>query len=237
MRTCKTKKKQLLSWKFQLRGCFLYAPNYLLSSWCFFFFAINKSKTASNDIRPSNSAVVWLALPVCGSRLFCWLLLFTLLFATEFWAVKSTVVCLSATDAFVFSRPEAFVLLVILKLNETEPFPDPFVDIEPEPLLSGNGVTGDWLPLVDSDPFIDEELLIEVEVLSLGLIEVLPLVEGERLALVEVDVLELIEIDSLVLIDIDTESLIDSDGLSGCGVTAEPLVEPLIEAETDSLVA
>lgn len=71
------------------------------------------------------------------------MLLFTLLFATEFWAVKSTVVCLSATDAFVFSRPEAFVLLVILKLNEAEPFPDPFVDIEPAPLLSGNGVTGD----------------------------------------------------------------------------------------------
>lgn len=75
--------------------------------------------------------------------MFCWLVLFTLLFSTEFWAVKSTVVCLSATDAFVFSRPEAFVLLVILKLNEAEPFPDPFVDIEPEPLLSGNGVTGD----------------------------------------------------------------------------------------------
>ena len=141
--------------------------------------------------------------------------------------------CLSATDTFVFSRPEVFVLLVILKLNEAEPFPDPFVDIEPEPLLSGNGVTGDWLPLVDSDP-LDEEPLIEV--LSLGLIEVLPLVEGERLALVEADVLELIEIDSLELIDIDTESLIDSDGLSGCGVTAESLVEPLIEAETDSLV-
>lgn len=64
----------------------------------------------------------------------------------------------------------------------------------------------------------------------------LPLVEGERLALVEADVLELTEIDSLVLIDIDTESLIDSDGLSGCGVTAESLVEPLIEAEIDSLV-
>lgn len=64
----------------------------------------------------------------------------------------------------------------------------------------------------------------------------LSLVEGERLALVEADVLELIEIDSLVLIDIDTESLIDSDGLSGCGFTAESLVEPLIEAETDSLV-
>lgn len=64
----------------------------------------------------------------------------------------------------------------------------------------------------------------------------LPLVEGERLALVEAGVLELIEIDSLVLIDIDTESLIDSDGLSGCGFTAESLVEPLIEAETDSLM-
>lgn len=75
--------------------------------------------------------------------MFCWLVLFTLLFSTEFWAVKSTVVCLSATDAFVFSRPEVFVLLVILKLNEIEPFPEPFVDIEVEPLLSGNGVTGD----------------------------------------------------------------------------------------------
>lgn len=51
--------------------------------------------------------------------------------------------CLSATDVFVFSRPETFVLLVILKINEAEPLPDPFVDIEPEPLLSGNGVTGD----------------------------------------------------------------------------------------------
>ena len=69
--------------------------------------------------------------------------MFTLLFSTEFWAVKSTVVSLSATDAFVFSRPEAFVLLVILKLNEAEPFPDPFVDVEPAPLLSGNGVTDD----------------------------------------------------------------------------------------------
>ena len=51
--------------------------------------------------------------------------------------------CLSATDVFVFSRPEAFLLLVILKLNEIEPFPEPFVGIEVEPLLSGNGVTGD----------------------------------------------------------------------------------------------
>lgn len=47
--------------------------------------------------------------------------------------------CLSVTEALVFSRPEVFVLLVILKLNEIEPF----VDIEVEPLLSGNGVTGD----------------------------------------------------------------------------------------------
>ena len=60
----------------------------------------------------------------------------------------------------------------------------------------------------------------------------LPLVEGQRLALLEAEVLELTEINSLVLIDIDTESLIDSDRLSGCGFTGEPL----IEAETDSLV-
>ncbi len=51
--------------------------------------------------------------------------------------------CLSVTEALVFSRLEVFVLLVILKLNEIEPFPEPFVDIEVEPLLSGNGVTGD----------------------------------------------------------------------------------------------
>lgn len=51
--------------------------------------------------------------------------------------------CLSVTEALVFSRLAVFVLLVILKLNEIEPFPEPFVDIEVDPLLSGNGVTGD----------------------------------------------------------------------------------------------